>query len=80
MDFGAGAPVSGDLDTAAILKQVALVKTEQNSMRTDFNNYKTSLVQDLEALRLEMRGYTDKETTEVEKNLSNKINSIAEKL
>ena len=42
MDLSAAAPVSssGEIDTASILKQLNLVKAEQSSMRTDFNNYK----------------------------------------
>ena len=79
MDMTAAAP-SGDLDTASILKQVKMVQAEQNSLRTNFNEYKQQVVQDLEALRLEMKGYTDKETAEVNKNLKNKIDSIAESL
>ena len=33
MDLSAAAPVTGDIDTAAILKQVNLVKAEQSSLR-----------------------------------------------
>jgi len=50
MDLSAAAmPVSasGEIDTASIMKQITLMKTEQNSMRTDFNSYKQTVVQDL---------------------------------
>ena len=40
MDMGAGAPVGGDLDTAAILKQLKLVQVEVSSMRSDFTSFK----------------------------------------
>ena len=40
MDFGAGAPVTGDLDTAAILKQLKLVQVEVSQMRNDFSAFK----------------------------------------
>lgn len=49
MDLSAAMPVSasGEIDTASIMKQITLIKTEQNSMRTDFNSYKQTVVQDL---------------------------------
>lgn len=51
---------TGEIDTASILKQVNLIKAEVSSMRLDFNNYQTKVASDLDALRHEMRGYTDK--------------------
>jgi len=80
MDLNAGPVVTGDLDTAAILKQLNLVKVEQSGMRTDFNSYKITVVQDNEALRLEMRNYADKETSDVNNSLNTKMNSMNEKL
>ena len=53
--------VSGDVDTAAILKQVNLVRTELNQVRNDHNALSTKVTNDLEALRIELRAYTDKE-------------------
>lgn len=44
MDLSAAAPVTGDIDTAAILKQVNLVKAETSSLRSDFNSYKGQVV------------------------------------
>ena len=50
---------SGEIDTNAILQQLNMVKAEVNSLRSDFTNYQTKVTQDLDALRLELRGYTD---------------------
>ena len=49
-------------------------------MRSDFNSYKQQVVQDLEALRLEMKGYTDKELNAAINNLNAKLDSGLEKL
>lgn len=83
MDFGSSGPapvVTGELDTASILKQLKLVQAEQSSMRTELNNYKQQVVGDLEALRLELKGYTDKEVQSATKSLNTKFDSISEKL
>ena len=61
MDFG-----SGDVDTAAILKQV-------NMVRSELSTFQSKTAQDLEGLRLEMRAYTDSETGDVKKFLTKKI-------
>ena len=61
MDFG-----SGDVDTAAILKQV-------NMVRTELSTFQSKTAQDLEGLRLEMTAYTDRETGDVKKFLTKKI-------
>ena len=73
MDLSASAPVTGEIDTAAILKQLNLVKTEQQSMRQDFNDYKVKMIGDLDQLRNECRQYTESETYKVSKDLSQKI-------
>ena len=49
-------------------------------MRTELNNYKQQVVGDLEALRLELKGYTDKEVQSATKSLNTKLDSISEKL
>ena len=51
----------GDIDTAAILKQVNLVRSELNQVRNESNAFMTKTTNDLEALRMELRGYTDSE-------------------
>ena len=68
MDFGgATTTVSGEVDTSAILKQVGLIRQE-------FVNFKeVKYASDLEGLRLELRGYTDKETLNLKNILSKKI-------
>lgn len=75
MDLTAATEVnaSGEIDTASILKQVNLIKAEVSSMRSDFTNYQARVVSDLEALRHELRGYTDKKTSEVEKALNTRL-------
>ena len=35
-----GAPITGEVDTAAILKQINLVKNELTFIRSDFTSYK----------------------------------------
>ena len=79
MDMTGGA-VSGDLDTAAILKQVNLVKVELQQVRGDHNAFKEKTLSDLEALRIELRGYTDKEVGELSAVLTQKIESGLEGL
>ena len=78
MDFTGPANVSGDLDTAAILKQVNLVRTELNQVRNEQNAFATKTANDLEALRLELRAYTDKEAGEVKAFAQKKIQESAE--
>ena len=70
MDFGGG---SGDIDTAAILKQV-------NMVRSELSNFQTKTAQDLEGLRLELRAYTDKETGDLKKMLVKKIDEAVDSL
>jgi len=40
MDMNPGAPITGEVDTAAILKQINLVKNELTFIRSDFTSYK----------------------------------------
>ncbi len=80
MDFSGPANVSGDIDTAAILKQVNLVRTELNQVRNDQNAFQTKVTNDLEALRLEMRAYTDKEVSEVKAFAKKQIQDAMESL
>lgn len=80
MDMSANVSPTGEIDSAAILKQLNLVKAEVNSMRSDFNNYQSRVTSDLEALRLELRGYTDKQTMDVQKSLNTKIDKAVEQL
>ena len=61
MDFG-----SGDVDTAAIMKQV-------NMVRSELSTFQSKTAQDLEGLRLELQAYTDRETGDVKKFLVKKI-------
>ena len=65
MDMTPSAAPTGEIDTASILKQVSLLRAETSSMRQDFNDYKQKVIGDLEALRHEMRNYTDKEVKEL---------------
>ena len=65
MDMTPSAAPTGEIDTASILKQVNLLRAETSSMRSDFNDYKQKVIGDLEALRHEMRNYTDKEVNEL---------------
>ena len=65
MDFGGSATVvSGEVDTASIMKQVNMVRQELVSFR------EVKHAQDLEALRVELRGYTDKECSNVNSMLN----------
>ena len=73
MDLSGPATVSGDIDTAAILKQVNLVRTELNQVRNDHNALSTKVTNDLEALRLELRAYTDKEVGNLKTTMQKKI-------
>jgi predicted nucleic acid-binding Zn-ribbon protein len=67
MGAASNVTVSGEIDTNAILKQVNLIRQE-------FVNFKeVKYVSDLESLRLELRGYTDKETLNLKNMLSKKI-------
>lgn len=80
MDLTASPVITGDVDTAAILKQLNLVKSEVNSMRSEFTEYKSKMKTDLEQLRIELRGYTDQETSNVEKTLNKKVDECVESL
>ena len=68
MDFG-----SGDVDTAAIMKQV-------NMVRSELSTFQSKTAQDLEGLRLELQAYTDRETGDVKKFLVKKIDEGLEQL
>lgn len=70
--MGGSTVISGEIDTAAILKQVNMVRQEFVSFKEVKYN------QDLEALRLELRGYTDKEVSECSQVLSKKIDTSIE--
>ena len=72
--------VSGDLDTDAILKQVNLVKSELSQVRNDLSSFSTKTTNDLAALRIELQGYTDKETGDVKKMLTKRIDDVSENL
>jgi predicted nucleic acid-binding Zn-ribbon protein len=48
MDLSASPAITGEVDTAAILKQLNLVKSEVNSMRSEFTEYKSKMKTDLE--------------------------------
>ena len=63
MDMSAGAPITGELDTSAILKQLKLVQVEVSSMRSDFTSYKEQNIIDLDKLKRELIFYTDTETS-----------------
>lgn len=80
MDLSASPAITGEVDTAAILKQLNLVKSEVNSMRSEFTEYKSKMKTDLEQLRIELRGYTDQETTNVEQSLNKKIDESVDQL
>jgi len=69
MDMSPGAPVTGDLDTAAILKQLKLVQVEVSSMRNDFTSFKEQNATDLEVLKRELMAYTDNETGVIKKSV-----------
>ena len=77
METGA---VTGDVDTAAILKIVNQVKAELSMVRSDLSSFSLKTTQDLEALRLELRGYTDKETGDLKRILMKKIDDVSEQL
>lgn len=68
MSSGANA---SDIDTASILKAVSMVKNELTTFKE-----KTSV--DLDQLRIELKGYTDKETGEVRTQMSSKITDMGE--
>ena len=78
MDLSASVPVSGDVDTAAILKQVNIVKAEVSQVRSESLTFKEKTINDLEALRLELRGYTDKEVGDASKKLTKKITDLTD--
>ena len=80
MDMSGPATVSGDIDTAAILKQVNLVRTELNQVRNDHNALSTKVTNDLEALRLELRSYTDKEVGNLKTTMQKKIQEAMDSL
>ena len=62
-------PPTGDLDTAAILKQLKLVQVEVSSMRNDFTSFKEQNATDLEVLKRELMAYTDNETGVIKKSV-----------
>jgi vacuolar-type H+-ATPase subunit I/STV1 len=62
-----------DIDTASILKAVSMIKNE-------LTNFKEKTNSDLESLRIELKAYTDKETTDVRKETSTKIKDLGESL
>lgn len=72
--------MTGDIDTAAILKQVNLVKTELSQVRTDLSKFSQKTTADLEGLRIELRGYTDKEVSDLKSMMNKKVNDVAENL
>ena len=67
---------TGEIDTGAILKQINLLRAETTSMRQDFNDNKVKVTGDLDALRFELRNYTDKECKEI----STKFDKISDSL
>ena len=71
---------TGELDTAAILKQLKLVQVEVSSMRNDFNAFKEQTAVDLDKLRVELTAYTDKETGTLKTQLDNKITQAFDSL
>lgn len=80
IDLGAGAPVSGNLDTAAILKQLQLVQVEVSQMRNDLTSFKEQYAVDLDKLRNDLMNYTDNETGDLKKAMMQKIDSVADSL
>ena len=53
MDMGGAPAITGEVDTAAIMKHI-------NSVKQEFVSFKeVAYKQDLEALRVELKGYTD---------------------
>ena len=57
-----GGAVSGDIDTAAILKRVNVVELDAKDLRKNLTDLQHKEEADIAELRLEMKGYTDKET------------------
>lgn len=80
MDMSASPTVSGDIDTGAILKQVNMVKVELQQVRGDQIAHKEKTSVDIDALRHELRGYTDKEVGELAQSLTQKLESGLEGL
>ena len=64
---------AADIDTASILKAVSMVKNE-------LTVFKEKTSSDLEQLRIELKGYTDKETGEVRTQMSSRITEMGESL
>lgn len=75
MDMGGSTTVvSGEVDTASILKQVGLIRQE-------FVNFReVKYVEDLEGLRNELKGYTNKEVATAKTSLSKEIKETNEAL
>ena len=71
---------TGEIDTGAILKQINLLRAETTSMRQDFNDNKVKVTGDLDALRFEMRNYTDKECKEISVKLDKITDSLKHEL
>ena len=70
-----GTPVvSGEVDTASILKQVQMVKSELIQFKENKH------VQDLQGLRNELMGHTDKEVTSLRNEMDKKISTMIEDL
>lgn len=79
MDLSASpVAVSGEIDTAAILQQINILKAEVSSVRTESQAFQSKMVADLEGLRIELRGYTDNEVGGLKKSLTKKIDDVAE--
>ena len=55
-----------------------MVKAEVSQVRSEFTSFKEKTISDLEALRLELRGYTDKEVGEVSTKLTKKITDLCD--
>ena len=53
-----------------------MVKAEVSQLRSEFQSFKEKTTNDLESLRIELRGYTDKEVEDLKKMLLKKINDV----
>lgn len=81
MDLSASpTTVTGEVDTAAILKQLNLVKTEVNQVRVEQKAFVEKTKADLEALRLSCNGYTDNEVRVAEEKLTKRLNDSMDTL
>ena len=75
-----GAPITGEVDTAAILKQINLVKNELTFIRSDVTSFKEKTTQKFETIEISYKGYTDNETEDLKKMLLKKISDVNEAL